>query len=100
MIMAINEKAKREEVFGLKMFWDDLNIEEIRPDWSKAPVISDADFRTLLGVGRRTTVRWRMEGKIRYVQFGRKVYYTVLEVERFISRYEKYKNRYFRAGEV
>lgn len=96
----MKEKAKREEVFGLKMFWDDLDVEEIRPDWSKGPIINDADFRTLLGIGRRTAVRWRMEGKIRYVQFGRKVYYTVKEVERFMSRYEKYRKRYLSWGSI
>jgi helix-turn-helix protein len=92
----MKESAKREEVYGVKLFWDDLDVTTIRPDWSRAPIISNEDFILLLGISKRTAVRWRMGGKIRYVQFGQKVYYTVKEIERFLKRNEKYRKHYVR----
>lgn len=94
-------KALKEEVYGIQFFMDELDVAtHAGIDWSRNPLVSNDDFVKMMGISKRTAVRWRMSGKIRYVQVGTRVFYTNVEVERFISRFEKQKGKYIRLKNV
>ena len=92
-------KALKEEIYSVQFFMDDLDLAtHTQVDWSKNPLVSNDDFVRMMGISKRTAVRWRMSGKIRYVQVGTRVFYTNIEVERFIKRFEKQKGKYIRVN--
>jgi hypothetical protein len=94
-----NNRALNGKLLGVELFWDDLGEDCPEMGWSREPIMKNEDFIALMGISKRTAVRWRMGGKIRYVQVGHRVYYTMLEVERFLAGYEKYRRRYIRLAE-
>ena len=88
----------KDKLAGIQLFWNDIDISEVQPDWCNVPIINNNDFLTLMSISSRTAIRWRMAGKIRYIQVGHKIYYTIKEVERFLARYEKHKKQYIRGN--
>jgi len=52
--------------------------------------IDNKEFTRLMGVSSRTAQTWRNEGKIGFSQEGKKIYYRMSDIEKFLNdRYRK-----------
>ena len=54
--------------------------------------IDNKTFLEMMGVSQRTGQAWRDEGKIAFSQVGNKIYYKMVDIEKFL---EEHHNRSF-----
>ena len=82
------ETTKKEtNLNGVNMFLDDIDI-TLQEGNANGLLLSDDGFVKMMGITKKTTQRWRRDGKIAYVKLNKKIYYTMKKVERFVKRNE------------
>ena len=71
-----------------------INIEEIKTHIRKVTspaehFVDNKAFVKMMGISVRTAQVWRDEGKIGFSQEGKKIYYRMSDIERFMKDFHK-----------
>jgi len=80
----------KEDYEGIKKTLDEIREEVSKITSPSEHFIGTDEFVELMKVSPRTAQLWRDEGKIGYSQHGKKIYYRMSDIDRFLdAQYKK-----------